>query len=68
MFSPAAELGQFCPESAHTSRMVCSIRSRCRAVNAEWWCFVRNQMDMRDEDTVPASAYIAVFEHETKYA
>jgi hypothetical protein len=68
MLGLAAELGQFRPESAHTSRMICSVRSRCRVVKAGCRCLVRNQMDMQDEDTVPASAYVAVFERETKYA
>jgi hypothetical protein len=46
----AAELGQFGPESLHTSRMICSIGSRCRA--GEYRVPVlgdENQVDVHDE-------------------
>jgi putative transposase len=69
----AAELGQFGPKSAHTSRMICSIGSRCRAVNTvcrylvtktKWTCMLKHSA----ENTMSASTDVTGIGHEVKYA
>jgi len=68
MFSLAADLGQFHPGvCAHISH---DLPHPFQVPRGEGRVpvFRENQMDMQDEDTLPASTYVAVLEHETKYA